>query len=615
MTTKPLSLITATLLLATGTFAEETLQDITIISANKTSQSIHNTTSNVNVITAADIEENGYQTVSEAINTVAGISVGMSGGLGQKSSFFLRGSDSGQILVLIDGMRLNDPSTTNGQALLENLTTSNIAQIEIVKGGVSSIWGSNASAGVINIITKEAKNGLHGSLSANIGSYATEGIDANVGYKNDKLSVQFLASSLTSESISAKAPRDEESDSYENTNYNVKIGYAFNEHHKLDINYNETQSDIDYDSTPEDSVSTIDSKQKNISLLYLYTLDNYSATLIASNGKYDREDHNAFGGISTFDSKVKEYALVNALTYAKGKIVWGAEYKDLNGDTQYKSEFYTPPAAIANYTNKAIFISNTYTLFDNTLLETNLRYDQFNAFENKTTYKIGLKRHHDFLEGFTSSANYYTSYDAPSTYQISDALVANPLTPSYTKGYDVSFSYKKLLTVTYFKNTVEDFIDYFSNPSTYEDWYQNIDGTLKFSGLELESAYTFEEHNIILSANYTHLLDYKDDNNKALQRRAEDTFNFSLNKYTNNSTYWGINALYVGDRIEYSYGTYDIKANTGNYTLWHLNFGTKVMEDVHISIHAKNIFDKDYESVYGYATEGRSIYAKVKYSF
>jgi len=615
MTIKTLSLITATLLLTTNTFAEETLKDISVTSINKTSQSIKDTTSNVTVITSEDIEENGYHTVSEAISTVSGISVGMSGGLGQKSSFFLRGSDSGQILVLIDGMRLNDPSTTNGQALLENLTTSNIAQIEILKGGASSIWGSNASGGVINIITKQANNGLHGSISTSYGSHDTKGLDANIGYKDDKLSVQLLASKLKSDSISAKAPRSEEADNYDNDNYNLKLGYAFDNHNQLNLNYNISKSDIDYDSTPDDSISTIDSKQKNVSLVYQYTQDNYNATLSAGNGKYDRDDHNAFGGTSTFDSKVKEYALINSLTYASGKVVLGFEYKDIHGNTQYKSESYNPPASIADYSNKAAFIANTYKMSDNTLLETNLRYDNFNAFENKTTFKIGLKHSHDLLEGLTSSANYYTAYDAPSTYQLSDALATNPLTPSYTKGYDVSLSYKKLLSLTYFHNTVDDFIDYFSNPLTYENWYENIDGTLKFSGLELEGSYAFEEQNIFVSANYTHLFNYEDDNKKKLQRRAEDTFNFSINKYIKNDTHWGINAQYVGDRIEYTYGTYDIKANTGNYTIWNLNFSTKVMEAVNVYIHAKNIFDKDYQSVDGYATEGRSIYAKLKYSF
>ena len=139
MNIKQLSFITATLLLSTNTFAEETLSPIDVISTNKTEQSIQNTTANITVITSEDIEEKGYQTVAQAINTIAGISVTNSGGLGQQTSFFVRGMDSGKVLVLIDGMRLNDPSTTNGTALLDSLTTTNIQQIEVLKGGSSSI--------------------------------------------------------------------------------------------------------------------------------------------------------------------------------------------------------------------------------------------------------------------------------------------------------------------------------------------------------------------------------------------------------------------------------------------------------------------------------------------
>ena len=141
MTPKSLSLITATLLLTTNIHANEDMDlgSIDVITTNKVSTSIQNTTSDVSVITAEEIEENGYQTVAQAINTVPGISVANSGGLGQQTSFYVRGADSGKVLVLLDGMRLNDPSTTNGTALLDSLTTSNIQQIEIVKGGASSI--------------------------------------------------------------------------------------------------------------------------------------------------------------------------------------------------------------------------------------------------------------------------------------------------------------------------------------------------------------------------------------------------------------------------------------------------------------------------------------------
>ncbi len=622
MTIKSLSLITATLLLTTNTYADETLEPITIISSNKTTQSIQNTTSNVTVITAEDIEEKGYQTVAQAINTVAGISVTNSGGLGQQTSFFVRGADSGKVLVLLDGMRLNDPSTTNGTALLDNLTTSNIQQIEIIKGGASSIWGSNASAGVINIITKEAKDGVHGSLAVSYGSYNTKGADADLSYKDEKLTAQVFASILKTDGFSALAPRSAEDDGYENKNYNMKLGYAFDKNNQLNLSYNRIKTETEYDAgSSDDSNSSSSSVQTNYALDYNFNLDNYGLQFHLNKGTYKRDSIDTFG-VGDYDATIKEYSLLNTLDYSNGKAILGFEYKDIDGTSDYTSPYYTNFSA-ASYKNKAVFLSNTYNIHENTLLETNLRYDNFDEFENKTTYKIGLKHNHNFLEGFTTVANYYTAYDAPSSYQLANTFLGESLKPSYTKGFDISANYKKLFFLTYFDNKIEDGFGYKTDPLTYVGGYYNIDRTEKFTGLEVQGSYTLPSLNLNLSTNYTHLLTYEKADGTNHIRRPKDTLNASVDYYTENDTHFGIDAQYIGDRTDtdYNNGIWDgtkmvyPSVSTGNYTLWNLNFGTKIMNDIDLSIHAKNIFDKDYQSVFGYATEGRSLYAKIKYRF
>ena len=619
MTTKSLSLIAATLLL-TNTYAETQLEEITIVSTNKVPTSIQKTTANITVITSSDIEEHGYQTVAQAISTMAGISVTHSGGLGQQTSFFMRGADSGKVLILLDGMRLNDPSTTNGTALLDSLTTANIAQIEIIKGGTSSIWGSNASAGVINIITKEAKDGMHGSVGLSYGSYATKGAEAQLSYKGEKLTAQVLASYLDTDSFSALAPRDAEEDGYTNKNLNFKLGYALNENNKLSLSYNTIDTDTEFDDAfsaeqADDDYSHATSEQNNIALDYLFTSDSYSATFHASKGEYDRDYYtiSSFGdGHNVYKATLEEYALINAYAYTNGKAVLGLEYKDIDGFNQYNDY----PKSQSDYTNKAVYLSNVYNMNENTLIETNLRYDNYSEFDNKTTYKVGINHDHTLLEGFKTSANYYTSYDAPSAYQLANASFGAFLKPSYTKGYDISAAYKSLLSVTYFNNTVEDSINYISDPLTFIGGYQNIEGESKFSGIEITSAYTFSALNLILSGNYTHLFDYEKEDGTDLARRAKDTLNASLSYYTNNDMLFGIDAQYIGERMDTD-GGFPVasEVSTGNYTVWNLNFSTKIMNDIGLNINAKNIFDKEYQSSYGYATAGRSLYAKITYSF
>jgi len=610
MTTKMLSWITATLLFTTHTFADTSLEDITVISTNKVATSIKDTTSNITVITEEDIIEHGYQTVAQAIDTVAGISVSHSGGLGQQTSFFVRGSDSGKVLVLLDGMRLNDPSTTNGTALLDSLTTSNIAQIEIIKGGSGSIWGSNASAGIINIITKEAQTGVHGSIGLSYGSYATKGADLSLAYKDEKLSAQVLTSYLDTDSFSALAPRNAEEDGYTNKNINLKLAYAFNKNNTLQLNYNHIKTKTQYDDNfspagANDDYSHATANQKNIALHYLYTQDNYSATFQASKGEYDRDYYTTsiFGdGHNVYKAILKEYAFINAYDYSVGKIILGFEYKDIDGFQQFNT--FSPSQS--NYTNKAVYLSNIYHINAQTLLETNLRYDKYSKFDNKATYKVGIKHQHDFLEGFETSANYYTSYDAPSAYQLANPAPGKLLNPSYVKGYDISMGYKDLFRLTYFNNKITDSIDYvglFPNAG-----YTNIDGTSKFSGLEVESQYNIPALNLIFSANYTHLYKFKKEDGSNLPRRAKDTLNASLTYYADNGIHLGVDTQYIGDREEFG-------NSTGNYTVWNLNFSTKIMDNIQLTINAKNIFNKEYQSVFNYATEGRAAYAKVSYSF
>jgi len=620
MTTKTFSLITATLMITTNAQANTKLEDITITTTNKLPTSIEKTTANITVITSSDIKEKGYRTVAQAISSVAGISVSHAGGLGQPTSFFVRGADSGKVLVLLDGMRLNDPSTTDGRALLDALTTSNIEQIEIVKGGSSSTWGSNASAGVINIITKEAKNGVHGSLGLSYGSYNTKGAETALSYKDEKLTAQVLASYLDTDGFSSLAPRDAEEDGYSNKNLNLKLGYAFNENNKLHLSYNSIDTKTEFDDTfsltqADDNYSHATSDQSNIALDYLFTLENYSASFHASKGEYDRDYYTTgfFGdGHNVYKATLKEYALINGYDYTNGKAVVGLEYKDIDGFNQYNAF----PESQSDYTNKAVYLSNIYDINENTLIETNLRYDEYDAFDNKTTYKIGVKHQHQFLQGFNSSANYYTSYDAPSSYQLANTSFGSLLKPSYTEGFDISAGYKKLLQVTYFNNKVEDSIDYISDPVTYIGGYTNIDGTSKFSGLEVEGEYILTSYNLILSANYTHLLDFEKEDGSDLPRRAKDTINATLSYYTASDMHFGIDAQYIGDRLDTD-GGFPVASDvpTGNYTLWNLNFSTKIINDIDLSIHAKNIFDKDYQSVFNYATAGRSAYAKVTYSF
>ncbi|MBN2767527.1 MAG: TonB-dependent receptor [Campylobacterales bacterium] len=598
-------------LVAIGTLLSansESLGDIEIISTNKTKQKATKTTSNIDVITSEDIRQNGYSSVVDALSKSTGINISQNGGLGQKSSFFLRGMDSGKILVLVDGMRLNDPSTTNNTSLIEFLPISNVEQIEIIRGGSSSVWGANASAGVINIITKKAaKDGVSGSIGVEGGSHGTKGSDLSLFYKTGKFNAKLLGSYFDTNGISALAPQKSEKDGNTNKNLTAGIGYDFTDTTKASLAIIKTKTKGDYDDEynsngANDDYSHFITDSTNISGSLSTKIGAIDSIFNATHGKYKREyfTTSLWGdGDNRYEATTDEYSLINSYVHKFGKSVLGFEYKEIDGFNQYNT--YAPTDG--SFTNKGIFLSNSINPTDKLLIEANLRYDDFDTFDGKTTYKFGVK--YNLSDDFTLKANYYTSLNAPSVYQLANIIFGETLKPSFVKGYDASLLYKDYLSLTYFDNDIEDDIIYDNTL-----WgYKNNTADEKIRGFEVSANTPVLFDRFIIKANYTHLLDMKDQSGIPLYNRAQDELNGWLEYFYDENTVVSLNARYVGERVSYG------DMPSGNYTVWNLNVTKKYNDSLDVGLHIKNLFDKEYQSIYGYNMEGVSIYATIKYSF
>jgi len=605
MIKRTISLFLATIL-TNNAYADENLADIEVISTNKTTQSIKDTTSNISVITADEIEERGYSSVGEALSSVAGISVSNSGGLGKVTSIFMRGMKTEKILVLLDGITLNNPSSTDGQAFFEHISMENIEQIEVIKGGMSSVWGSDASAGVINIITKKAKDGVHGDIKLGYGSYNSKTISSTLSYKKNNLEAILSLSQLKSDGFSALIPRDSEDDGYENNSLNLKLNYSFNENSQIRFNYNYIDANTQYDGKystlkQDDPLANIDTKQNDFSLSYLYNREGYRSNLKFTQTKSDRLDtsDSSYGkALSSYRATQQELSWINSYRYNSSNIFLGLEGKKIEGEYQFNSSAPTTN----KFEDKAVFMGLTHSVNEDTLIEASIRKDFFEKFSDTLSYKIGLKRVSTLIDGLSTTLNYYKSTDAPNSYQVANTIAGVTLQPDTTKGYDISLKYSDF-AITYFSNTIDNKLDY----DTTKFGYINRTGEEKVDGFEIDFAHTFST--ISVSTNYTHLLNYEDENNNRLLRRAKDTLNASIDYYTENDMHFGINAQYIGDREDLT------QKSTGNYILVNLNFDTEIYKDTKLNINAKNIFDREYQSVYGYAQEGRAIYANIKYSF
>lgn len=602
--------------------------DPIVVTATKTEQSLQYVASNIEIITGEELAEKHIATVTEALNLVSGISFTSNGGAGKSANLNLRGFDTKRVLVLIDGVRYNDPTGISG-APFEHLMTADIEQIEVVKGAQSGIWGADASAGVINIITKGAQKGLHGTLTSEYGSFNTKKYGASASYATDAYYFKASSNIVDTDGFTAQAPRGIdiktlEDDGYKNTTTSLKLGYKIDSTNKIDLSHTIIDAKSAYDGCGNNiwkgsyyKCTDTATQQANNPSYNNTTKDNFTSLnfnhtdsfntfdMYAARSKFERRFYDTqyyVGGAdagktishtSEFDGQVKEYGVKSKIPYRNSDfVVLGADYKNF----EYLNDFNK------KYNDKALFVTNNNVFNEQTIITESVRTDRYDAFNDKTTGKIGIK--HNFNKELYLSSNYGTGYNAPTIYNLYSQYGSTSITPESTKSYDVSVGYKTM-TLTYFYNTIDNMIDF--DMATYT--YNNLIGKSRFKGIE--AAYKNEiASNTLLSLNYTRL-NAKDKDGVELARRAKENLKFGVD-------YDGIDKLHLGIFGEYIGSRYDDKAQkkqTGRYTVTNAVVNYDLSKIVSVYGKVDNIANKYYQTIDGYATSPRAFYAGLKASF
>lgn len=587
--------------------AEQSIEKITV-TANKFEQSINDVLASVNVIERAEIEASNVRDLPTLLSTRVGFQVNPNGGFGQNTGVSLRGTGSGDTLILIDGVRTG--SATLGQKALNNVPLNSIERIEIIKGSRAAVYGSDALAGVINIITRESDNL---SLSATFGSDSYQNYQVAGSVKSDDITTAFNAGFEKTDNFDVLQGVAPDEDGYENKNLGFKVNYTDTHYgdFKLLGQYSEGYADYDSSFSPADStIERDDFKNYQLSAGWSknYTNQTHSIDLALSTDDSDNTYVDFLVGptTSTFITKRTQidyngqYLLSNELNISGG-INW------YNDDVSHSSQLFVEDSRDV----LAVFVGAYYDA-DKVLANLTVRQDDDEQFGDETTYTAAAGYH--LSEDATFRTSQSTGFKAPTFNDLYYPLYGNPdLQPEKSVnrelGLSVDFDIAQV-DIAVFRNDIEDKIDYDANFAL-----ANIDEA-RYEGVEFGLSQQFFGFDSNL--NFAYLSAEDEETGAELRNVAKRTFNWELAKQ--------FGAFDASLDMQYRSDRQGAVTRLGSYTLWNLAGNYQVNEHIEVSLRVENLFDKEYNAVdsnadfttgevYYYNTPERRFFAGASYQF
>lgn len=634
MKIKAILCVAALVMTQTGLgYAEETKTENkenqpVVVTATKTATPSSELSATTTVITSEMIENSKALTVVDALRQVSGVEINQSGGIGSTSSVYMRGAKSGHTLVMLDGMVLNDAISTGKIFDFANLPVDGIEKIEIVKGAQSTLYGSEAIGGVINIITKKGKKDNKINLSLEAGSFDTFKENINFGTANEKGNVFFSATQINSDSISVantELEGNDEDDKYRNTT--VLTNATAHVTDKLDLSFNlrytDFEKDIDNGSGAyQDDLSQVNSgKEYQVGVSSTYTnkdADFTSKLSFSQSGKdwKDNDSDSADFLESSFLGKVRnaEWQVIKKIK--NNTLTGGLNYSSDEGKSSYYSESswgVTNTVFEPKKTNtRSIYLQDQIAINDSIFPTIGIRHDKHSKFGDETTYKVGVA-YLIHSTGTKLKTTYGTGFKAPSVYQLYSSFGSENLKAETSKSFDIGFEQSFLndkvsTEVVYFQNDIDDMIDYSFATSTYDNVAE-----AKTKGVEVNVNAKLTEK-LDANLNYTYT-DTEDKDGVDLLRRADNKANLTLNYKHSEKLQINFAAKYVGDREDITFvGFSSQRVVNDSYIVCDLNASFKVNDTLSVYGKITNIFDENYEDVYGYGTEGTGYFAGCKIS-
>ena len=574
---------------ATPTFAADSVDlDNMVVTASRVAQARENTLGDITVIDQAEIERAGASSITDLLRLQPGVQVNTSGGAGNASSVFLRGTNSDHVIVLVDGLRVN--SATLGTTSFENIPLSQIEKIEILRGPASSLYGADAIGGVIQIFTKKGDAGkplVHAAIG--FGSFNTKTAEAGVsgGFGDTRYGINLSSSDTdgfsTQKILSQTAPIDKDDDGYRNLGLSAFVNHSYATGHSIGLQYFASKGHNNFDSNnfANNGNQTLQS--------YAITSRNqltsiWHSTLKLGKGIDDSDSHSRFGD-SAFKTEQNQYTWQNDLNLPVGTLTLA--YDRLEQEV----------TASTNYTVKSRnnngYLASYLADIGNHSAQLSLRNDDNSQFGNHTTG--GLAYGYHISPEWRLSASYGTAFKAPTFNQLYFPNFGDPnLQPEESKNIEAAIKYstnKSHAGVTVFNNKINNLIA-FSGPAsagcTSGGFCPINVGNVEILGATFDGGLNITD-NLTLNGNLTIQSPRDDDTDQLLTRRG--------NRYGNVSLLHNVGDFQWGAEVTAASTRYNNAANTkrmGGYALLNLTANYRITPEWKLEARANNILDKDY---------------------
>jgi len=604
-----------------------------LVSASLLPITINRSANAITIIDRNEINNRAVVSASDLLRDVAGLAVSRSGAQGSQTQIRMRGGEANHLLVLIDGVEANNPAQSD-EFNWGTLVAAHIERIEIIRGPQSSMLGSDAMAGVVNIITRSTDQPLSANAFFETGGFNTQNNGISIGFKDGGFDMRLGVSDLQTdgENISRSGS---EKDGYENTNLNLKSGWRASDQLRLTFvarqsdGMNEYDADSDFDSLIDDQDNVSKFRSATMQLKADYSSFNghwqHQLSMAQSTNKNAEFNQRTPGTVT--DSNKDQYRLVSSL-------LWDELNHRLSLLIEREEEEFQQRGPINDYGVFGIYDPNQSRSRDTDSLALEYRAD----ISEKLTLAVSTR--HDDNSEFNSS----DTSRVEAIYQINDSVrlrsaygtaiknptfterfgfytnfIGNPsLEPEESSNWELGIDQLfnqggSTLSVTFFNSELENEIDgNFMDPVTFRYTSKNRQGLSKRQGMELTTVNKLNDA-VSLNTSYTYTDSVESDGANRLVdevRRARHIGSLNLSWQAMDSLHINANAQYNGSQMDV---VYPKNVKLADYTVVNLSANYRATPNLDVYVRFDNLLNESYEEVFSYQTLGFSANIGVRY--